>query len=94
MKGKTEMDMKNWIRNNALFTPTALLLVALLQFVLTRRTAGFIAYGVLVAGLVISALPAFGRWIERHKAVCYGVAAVSWLVCAGRVGWFVARVTQ
>ena len=89
-----KVSLREWMVNNAVFTPTALLLVALLQFVLTRRTAGFIAYGVLVAGLVISALPASGRWIERHKAVCYGVAAVSWLICAGRVGWFVARVTQ
>ena len=88
------MDMKKWIRNNAVFTPTAVLLVALLQFVLARRIVGIIAYGVLVAGLVISALPAFGRWVERHKAACYGVAAVSWLICDGRVGWFVARVTQ
>ena len=88
------MDMKKWICNNAVLTPTAVLLVALLQFVLARRIVGIIAYGVLVAGLVISALPAFGRWIERHKAVCYGVAAVSWLICAGRVGWVVARVTQ
>ena len=80
--------------NNALFTPTALLLVALLQFVLARRIVGIIAYGVLVAGLVISALPAFGRWVERHKAACYGVAAVSWLICTGRVFWFVARVMQ
>ena len=86
--------MKNWIRNNAVFTPTVLLLVALLQFVLARRTAGFIAYGVLVAGLVISARPSFSRWVERHKTICYWVAAVSWLICAGRVGWFVARVTQ
>ena len=89
-----KVTYKEWIRNNAVFSPAALLLVSLLQFVLTRRTAGFLAYGVLVAGLVISALPTFGRWVERHKAVCYWVAAVSWLICAGRVGWFVARVTQ
>ena len=88
------MDMKKWIRNNAVFTPTAVLLVALLQFVLARRIVGIIAYGVLVAGLVISALPAFGRWIDRYKTVCYVVAAVSWLICSCRVGWFVARVTQ
>ena len=94
MEKDRKMDMKNWIRNTAVFTPTVLLLVALLQFVLARRTVGFIAYGVLVAGLVVSALPTFGRWIERHKTACYGVAAVSWLICAGRVGWFVARVTQ
>ena len=89
-----KVSLKEWMRNNAVFMPTALLLVALLQFVLARRIVGIIAYGVLVAGLVISALPAFGRWVERHKAACYGVAAVSWLICAGRVGWFVARVTQ
>ena len=89
-----KVSLREWMVNNAVFTPTALLLVALLQFVITRRTAGFIAYGVLVAGFVISALPAFGRWVERHKAACYGAAAVSLLICAGRVGWFVARVTQ
>lgn len=89
-----KVTYKNWMRNNVVFTPAALLLVGLLQFVLTRRTAGFIAYGVLVAGLVISALPTFGRWVERHKAVCYWVAAVSWLICTGRVGWFLRGISQ
>ena len=88
------VSIKEWMRDDAVFMPTALLLVALLQFVLARRVVGIIAYGVLAAGFAFSALPMFGRWIDRYTTVCYVVAAVSWLICAGRVGWFVARVTQ
>ena len=38
---RMKVSLREWMVNNAVFTPTALLLVALLQFVLTRRTAGF-----------------------------------------------------
>lgn len=89
-----KVTYKEWVRNNAVFMPTAVLLVALLQFVLARRIVGIIAYGVLLAGFVISALPTFGSWIERCKSVCYWVAAVSWLICAGRVGWFLRGISQ
>ena len=68
--------------------------VVVLGLLETRRAAA-VAY--MLTFIVVSAAAASCRVsfaIDRHRVAAFAIGACAWLAAAGRVGWFIARVTS
>lgn len=86
--------MNKVLRNMVVVNPAGLLLGGGLGSLVSHRVGGILAVVMILLGVVISLLPCFSRFVDRHSKLAFVLAAAAWLVAAGRVGWFWARVTM
>lgn len=92
LKRKKITKMNRMIRNMVVLNPAAMLCGAGLGMLFSHRAGACAALAMSAVGMAVAFLPAFGRLVDRHTPLAFGVAAAAWLFAAGRVGWFVARV--
>lgn len=77
-----------------LFNPAAMMVCGGLGALITHRLGGILAVAMIFLGVIIPWFPWFNRLVNHHVKVAYVLAAIAWLLAAGRVGWFWARITM